>query len=77
LIFKSAFVGGFNLPLLEARGGRDSEDVLQKIIDGTWKVPISEEVSLDEVPALHEKFAARQVKGRAVIRVGGELNWTS
>lgn len=76
LIFKSAFVGGFNLPLLEARGGRDSDDVLRKIIDGTWRVPISEEVALDKVPALHQKFAARQVVGRAVIKVGGELNWS-
>ncbi|NQV81382.1 MAG: zinc-binding alcohol dehydrogenase family protein [Alphaproteobacteria bacterium] len=76
LIFKSAFVGGFNLPLLETRGARDNADVLRKVIDGTWKVPISEEVTLDDVPDLHRRFAARQVKGRAVIRVGGELNWS-
>jgi NADPH2:quinone reductase len=76
LIFKSAFVGGFNLPLLEARGGRDVDDVLRKVIDGLWRVPISEEVALDDVPALHKRFAARQVMGRAVIRVGGELNWS-
>lgn len=75
LIFKSAFVGGFNLPLLERRGQRDNADVLRKVIDGTWTVPISEEVALEEVPDLHRRFAAREVRGRAVIRVGGDLDW--
>ncbi len=76
LIFKSAFVGGFNLPLLEARGGRDNADVLRKVASGEWKIPISEEVALDGVPDLHKRFAARAVKGRAIVRVGGELNWS-
>lgn len=75
LIYKSAFVGGFNLPLLEKRraDARDVKQVLENIKSGKWRVPISEEVTLDGVPDLHQRFAKRLVKGRAIIKVGGEL----
>jgi len=76
MIYKSAFMGGFNLTVLEKRRGdaRDNALVLERIRSGRWTVPISEEVTLEQVPDLHRRFARREIKGRVVVRVGGELN---
>jgi NADPH2:quinone reductase len=79
LIYKSAFMGGFNLTVLEKRRGdaRDNALVLDRIRTGRWKVPISDVVELEDVPELHRRFARRELKGRVAIRVGGELNFKS
>jgi NADPH2:quinone reductase len=73
LIGKSIFVGGFNLPLLEAAGQDASDEVIDKVRTGAWKIPIGEEVELEDVPELHARFHRRELVGRVIIRVGGEL----
>lgn len=73
LIGKSIFVGGFNLPLLEAMGEDASDKVIENVRSGRWKIPVSEEVELEDVPELHARFHRRELVGRVVIRVGGDL----
>ena len=73
LIGKSIFVGGFNLPLLEAIGVDASDEVIENVRSGRWKIPLGEEVELEDVPELHARFHRRELVGRSIIRVGGEL----
>ncbi len=73
LIGKSIFVGGFNLPLLEAIGTDASDEVIENVRSGHWKIPVGEEVELEDVPELHARFHRRELVGRVIIRVGGEL----
>jgi NADPH2:quinone reductase len=74
VITKSFFVGGFNLPVLDAALGslRDNEAAIEKIRSGAWKVPISETIQLEDVPELHARFERRELKGRVIINVGGD-----
>ena len=75
LIGKSILVGGFNLPVLTATGvaERDHEQIIENVRSGRWKIPISGEVALEDVPELHARFERRELMGRTVIRVGGDL----
>ncbi len=75
LIGKSIFVGGFNLPALDAvyEGVRDNAEAIEKVRSGVWKVPVSETVELEDVPETHARFERRDLMGRVVIRVGGEM----
>lgn len=75
LIQKSAFVGGFNLPLLENLGERDLPEIVNKIANNKWIIPISEVVKLEEVSNLNYRFEMRKIKGRVIIRIGGELKY--
>lgn len=73
LIGKSFFVGGFNLSLMESNSPEVDQSIIENVRNQRWKIPITEEVSLEEVPELHARFERREITGRVVVRVGGDL----
>ncbi len=75
LIFKNISVAGMNLAPIEDPPGSDTDrTIIDNVATGVWQVPISEEAPLEDVADLHHRLESRQVRGRAVIRVGGELD---
>ena len=75
LIFKNVSVAGMNLAPIEDPPGSDTDrTIIDNVATGVWRVPITEEVALDDVADLHRRLESRQVRGRAVIRVGGDLD---
>ena len=75
LIFKNVSVAGMNLaPIEDPPGSRSARTIIDSVATGVWKVPITEDVALEDVADLHRRLESRQVKGRAVIRVGGDLD---
>lgn len=74
LIAGSYSIGGFTLRAVEAKMGVVADPIiLREVLAGRWRVPVSEVVPLAEVAALHARLEARQVMGRALIEVGGEV----
>ena len=72
LISGSFSVGGMTLTQVELDVGSDADRLItQRVASGAWRVPVSEQVELAQVADLHRRLEARQVMGRAVIRVGG------
>ena len=72
LIFKNIAVVGMNLaPIEDPPGSATDLAIIEAVVSGRWRVPISEVVPLENVAALHTRLAARQVMGRAVVQVGG------
>jgi NADPH2:quinone reductase len=75
LIFKNISVAGMNLAPIEEPPDSDADRaIIDAVAAQRWKVPISETVDLDHVPELHARLEARQVMGRGVIKVGGDLD---
>ena len=75
LIFKNISVAGMNLaPIEDPPGSETDRTIIDNVARGEWQVPISEEVPLEDVTDLHGRLQSRQVRGRAVIRVGGDLD---
>lgn len=73
LINRSFSVGGMTLRQVEVAPGSAADlEMIAAVRDGRWRLPIDEIVPLAEVAALHRRLEARQVRGRAVIEVGGE-----
>lgn len=74
LILKSIAVAGMSLRQVEEPpGSAADQEIVAAILSGRWKLPISEVVPLAAVADLHRRLEARQLRGRAVIEVGGEL----
>ncbi len=74
LIAKSFSIGGFNLnSIAEERLLADEAKLAVKMARGLLRFPLGEVVRLEDVTALHTRFEARQVAGRALIEIGGEL----
>ena len=74
LIGKSFSVAGFSLRSVEARLNRVADPIIDReVTAGRWRPPISEIAPLADVAALHARLEARQVKGRALIEVNGEI----
>jgi hypothetical protein len=74
LILKSIAVAGMSLRQVEEPpGSAADQEIVAEILSGRWKLPISEVVPLAAVADLHRRLEARQLRGRAVIEVGGEL----
>jgi NADPH2:quinone reductase len=74
LILKSIAVAGMSLRQVEEPpGSAADQEIVAAILNGRWKLPISEVVPLAAVADLHRRLEARQLRGRAVIEVGGEL----
>jgi NADPH2:quinone reductase len=74
LYMKSIAVRGFVVYVAMATtGGSEKEAIHESLRAGRWKVPITRVVELEEVPELHRIFEARELFGRALIRIGGEL----
>lgn len=75
LIFKNISVVGMNLaPIEDPPGSETDRTIIENVATGLWRVPISEEVELDDVANIHHRLECRQIRGRAVIRVGGDLD---
>jgi NADPH:quinone reductase-like Zn-dependent oxidoreductase len=74
LIFKNIAVVGMNLaPIEDPPGGATDRAIVEAVATGRWKVPISETVDVAQVAELHARLESRQVMGRAVVKVGGDL----
>lgn len=75
LIFKNISVTGMNLaPIEDPPGSETDKTIIENVATGAWRVPITDEVDLADVADLHRRLEARQIRGRAVIRVGGDLS---
>jgi NADPH2:quinone reductase len=74
LIFKNIAVVGMNLaPIEDPPGGATDRTIIEAVATGRWRVPISETVEFTEVAELHARLESRQVMGRAVVKVGGDI----
>lgn len=74
LYAKSIAVRGFMVYLgMAVTGGAELPEIHDALRSGRWKAPISEIVELEDTPDLHRRFEARELMGRNLIRVGGEI----
>jgi NADPH:quinone reductase len=74
LIFKNIAVVGMNLaPIEDPPGSATDRTIIDAAATQAWRTPISEVVDLPQVADLHARLEARQVMGRAVIQVGGNV----
>jgi NADPH2:quinone reductase len=58
---------------MAATGGAEKPAIHEALRSGRWKVPIVQVVGLEEVPNLHQQFERRDLYGKTLIAVGGEL----
>jgi NADPH2:quinone reductase len=74
LYAKSIAVRGFLLyKAMERTAGREHPAIHEALGQGRWTVPIDRVWELEEVADLHRAFEQRQLMGRQLIRVGGDL----
>ncbi|HKZ74952.1 MAG TPA: zinc-binding dehydrogenase [Steroidobacteraceae bacterium] len=74
LIGKSFSVTGFVQFFHQAKtGGAENAEIAEKLATGRWRIPIERVFALDEVAEAHRLFEARALRGRSLIRVGGDV----
>lgn len=74
LIGKSFSVTGFVQFFHQARTrGAENAEIEEKLASGRWRIPIEREFTLDEVAEAHRLFESRALRGRSLVRVGGEI----
>jgi NADPH2:quinone reductase len=74
LIARSFGVAGFNLNAIPTdRIAAAEKQLVQKLRTGALVFPVTKVVDLSELPALHRSFEARELTGRTMIRVAGDL----
>lgn len=74
LIGKSFSITGFVLYFHQERSaGGENAEIESKLSSGEWVIPIEREFRLEEVAEAHRLLEARQLVGRTIIKVGGEL----
>ncbi len=74
LYAKSIAVRGFVVYAAMAKtGGEEKPRVHQALRDGRWRIPITRVFELEETAEAHRAFEARELYGKSLIRVGGEL----
>lgn len=74
LYAKSIAVRGFMVYVaMAATGGREKELIHEALRSGRWRAPVSRIAELDEVREMHRLFEQRELYGRNLIRVGGDL----
>ena len=74
LIGKSISVTGFVVPLhQQTTHGAEQADIESRLSSGDWVIPIEMIATLDAVPELHRQFEARELVGRTLIEVGGDV----
>ncbi|MDX1516524.1 MAG: zinc-binding dehydrogenase, partial [Woeseiaceae bacterium] len=54
-------------------GGAEKEATHAALVSGEWRIPIERVYELDEVAEAHRAFEARELRGRTLIRIGGDL----
>ena len=75
LIAKNCSVAGFSLVGVEVAPGSDEDRALvDAVVSGRWRVPISDEVPLEDTATIHEALESRRIMGRAVICVDSNLD---
>ena len=74
LIGKSCSMSGFVQYFHQAiSGGAEMAATHKALADGSWRISIEREFDLTDIAEAHRAWEARELLGRAVIRVGGEL----
>ena len=74
LIGKSCSMSGFVQYFHQAiSDGAEIAETHKALAAGTWRIPIEREFDLTEVAEAHRAWEARELLGRSVIRVGGDL----
>jgi len=74
LIGLSCSVTGFVQYFHQARTkGAEKQAVHSKLIGGEWSIPFGKTYSLDQVSDAHRAWESRELMGRTLIEVGGEL----
>ena len=74
LIAKSFAVAGFNLNGISTERITEAEvELARKLIKRELVFPVKEIVGLDQVADLHRRFEARELMGRSLVKVGGDL----
>ena len=74
LIGKSCSMSGFVQYFHQAiSGGTEMAATHKALADGSWQIPIEREFDLADIAEAHRAWEARELLGRTVIRVGGEL----
>ncbi len=51
----------------------ENKELYDKISKNEWKIPINKISKLDEVPNLHKLFEERQLMGKTLIKIGGDI----
>jgi NADPH2:quinone reductase len=75
LYAKSIAVRGYLVYVaMAATGGAELPEIHHALRSGRWKAPVSEIVGLEDTADLHRRFEARELMGRNLIRVGGDLD---
>jgi NADPH2:quinone reductase len=74
LIGKGCSVTGFTQYQHQAlSAGAEREATHAALISGDWRIPIEKVYSLDETAEAHRAWEARELTGRSLIEVGGDL----
>lgn len=74
LIGKSFSVSGFVQFFHQMRsGGRENAEIVAALASGRWRIPIERVFPLQDVPLAQSLFESRQLVGRSLIEVGGEI----
>lgn len=58
---------------MAATGGAEKPAIHEALRTGRWRLPIAGVVGLDEVRELHARYERRELVGKWLIRVGGDL----
>ena len=74
LIGKSISVTGFVVPFhQQATYGAEQADIESRLSSGDWVIPIETIAALDAVAELHQRFEDRELVGRTLVELGGDL----
>ena len=74
LYAKTIAVRGFVVYVaMAATKGAEKPAIHEALRTGRWKTGVTGVYDLGDVPALHRKFEARELFGKSLIRVGGDL----
>lgn len=74
LIGKSFSVTGFVQFFHQARTrGAENAEIEEKLGTGRWRIPIERVFALDEIAEAHRLFESRALRGRSLVRIGGDI----
>lgn len=74
LIGRAIRITGFVVNYYEARDADSGRaETEERLANGSWQIPIGRIADLDAVAELHASFENRELCGRALVRVNGEL----
>ena len=74
LYAKSNAVRGFLVYVaMRESGGSETPEIIDALRTGAIEIPITGVWKLDQVAELHRRFEQRELLGKQIIEVGGEL----